>query len=92
MRLHGYESGYTILGMKTAISLPDPLFLAADRLAGRLGVSRSELFQRAMERLLRDYDDEATTARLDEVYRAEGSSVAPSLARLQSRSLPPDEW
>jgi hypothetical protein len=35
-------SGYTI-GMKTAISLPDEVFESAERLAGRLKVSRSEL-------------------------------------------------
>ena len=34
--------------MKTAISLPDPLFKSADALARRLGVSRSELFANAM--------------------------------------------
>jgi metal-responsive CopG/Arc/MetJ family transcriptional regulator len=35
--------------MKTAISIPDPIFQAADSLANRLGVSRSELYAKAIE-------------------------------------------
>src|SRR5688572_2300207 len=35
--------------MKTAISLPDALFEAAELLAGRLGVSRSRLYANALE-------------------------------------------
>jgi len=78
--------------MKTAISLPDPLFRAADELASRLGVSRSELFQRAMERFLRDYDDEGTTEALNAVYAAEPAAIDPVLARLQAASLEPEDW
>jgi len=78
--------------MKTAISLPEPLFLAADELAARLGVSRSELFRRAMEKLLRDFDDEAITEALDGVYASEPSSVPPDLARMQAGTLAPEEW
>jgi len=87
-----YDRGYTIRRMKTAISLPDPLFRAADELAARLGVSRSELFQRAMERFLRDYDDEGTTQALNAVYSAEPAAVDPVLARLQVASLEPEDW
>lgn len=65
--------------MKTAISLPDPLFEAADALAARLGVSRSVLFQRAMERLLEDYDEERVTEVLNRIYGAEPSGVDPAL-------------
>jgi metal-responsive CopG/Arc/MetJ family transcriptional regulator len=38
--------------MKTAVSLPDELFGEADRLAERLGVSRSRLYARALAELL----------------------------------------
>ena len=34
--------------MKTAVSLPDDLFNAADALADELGISRSELYARAI--------------------------------------------
>ena len=35
--------------MKTAVSIPDHVFDAAERLAEKLGISRSELYQRALE-------------------------------------------
>jgi metal-responsive CopG/Arc/MetJ family transcriptional regulator len=73
--------------MKTAISMPDPLFKASDELATRLGISLSELFQRAMERLLREYDDQLVTDALNRVYSSESSDIDPMLTRMQSVSL-----
>lgn len=78
--------------MKTAISLPNPLFEAVESLAARLGISRSALFQRAVEQYLRQYDDAAVTEALDRVYAAETARVDPLLATLQAASLPLDEW
>lgn len=43
--------------MKTAISLPDPLFHAADAKARALHISRSELYRRALERFVHADDD-----------------------------------
>lgn len=80
-------------GMKTAISLPDPLFEAANELAARLGVSRSELFRRALERLLSDYDDEQVTERLNRIYAEEGATIDPALTAMQAASVSdPDRW
>jgi len=56
------------MDMKTAISLPDPLFAAAERAARELGVSRSELYRRALVRFLQEHGDAAITARLDRVH------------------------
>jgi metal-responsive CopG/Arc/MetJ family transcriptional regulator len=78
--------------MKTAISLPDPLYEAADALAGRLGITRSELFRRALERLLSEYDDEQITDALNRVYVSESSALDPTLARMQAASLSREEW
>src|SRR5689334_20092234 len=44
-----YDHSYTA-HMKTAISIPDRVFTQADRLAKRLGLTRSELYARAVER------------------------------------------
>jgi metal-responsive CopG/Arc/MetJ family transcriptional regulator len=77
--------------MKTAISLPDPLFRAADALSTRLGISRSELFQRAMERYLREFDDQLVTDALNRLYATESSALDAVLGDLQTASLPPDE-
>lgn len=73
--------------MKTAISIPDALFEAADRAAHRLGISRSQLYARALERFLGDEPDEAVTARLDEVYAADDSSLDEAMATAQRRAV-----
>lgn len=54
--------------MKTAISLPDATFRRADVAARRLGLSRSELYVRALEAYLGPPSDEEVTAALDAVY------------------------
>jgi metal-responsive CopG/Arc/MetJ family transcriptional regulator len=49
--------------MKTAISLPDELFEAAERQAKRAGKSRSQLYAEALEEyLVRHSPDEITEA------------------------------
>jgi metal-responsive CopG/Arc/MetJ family transcriptional regulator len=65
--------------MKTAISIPDPLFESVDALAKRLGVSRSALYARALEAFLADQRKGAITRRLDAVYNRE-----PAYAKLES--------
>ncbi len=52
--------------MKTAISVPDDTFRRVDVAAKRLGVSRSEFFARAAERLLETLDDEGTTRAINQ--------------------------
>lgn len=78
--------------MKTAVSIPDPIFVAADELAARLGISRSELYARALERELAAEDDQQITARLDAVYGAIHSCVDVHLDREQRRMLHAVEW
>jgi len=87
-----YNLGYTP-GMKTAISIPDNLFRAADRVAKRLGLSRSELYRRALATFLEREDDAAVTDALNRVYASENcAALDPLLARLQHASLPREEW
>jgi hypothetical protein len=54
--------------VKIAVSIPDPLFEAADQLARRRKVSRSQLYAIALERLLAAEDDHDVTERLNAVY------------------------
>ncbi len=77
------------MGMKTAISLPDPVFRSAERLAARMGVSRSELYRRALVELLVRHDDDQVTAQLNAVYSdpANNTGLEPGLAELQFRSI-----
>lgn len=73
--------------MKAAVSIPDPVFKAADKLAKRMGVSRSRLYSVALQRLVQDHDDEAITAKLNEVYATESSALDPVFQSIQSRSV-----
>jgi antitoxin MazE6 len=89
----GYNRGYT-LRMKTAISIPDSLYNAAERFAQRMGVSRSELYQVAVREYLRRHRYSAVTEALDEVYGSGGedSQVDPHLERLQLDALESTDW
>jgi predicted transcriptional regulator len=78
--------------MKTAISLPDELFSAADSLADRLGVSRSELYATALAEFVAKHSDDEITARLDHLYATEPSALDAPLRRAQRRSLGTGDW
>jgi metal-responsive CopG/Arc/MetJ family transcriptional regulator len=85
-------NGVILFLMKTAISLPNPLFEAADEFAKRLGVSRSVLYATAIEEYLRVHRDEAVTEALNRVYGTEDSSLDRGLVALQAAALPRDDW
>jgi len=78
--------------MKTAISLPDELFSAADSLAERLGVSRSELYATALAEFVARYSENEITSRLDDLYASEPSALDAALRRAQRRSLGTGDW
>ncbi|MBA3562973.1 MAG: ribbon-helix-helix protein, CopG family [Gammaproteobacteria bacterium] len=80
--------------MKTAISVPDDVFAAADRLARRLGVSRSELYATAVAKYVAQNRAAGVRERLDAIYEAdpEVSALDPVLATLQTASLQKDDW
>lgn len=54
--------------VKTAISLDESLFREAEEWAGKLGVSRSQLFARAVEEYVRRHENEELVRRLDEAH------------------------
>ena len=66
--------------MKTAISIPDEVFKHAERAAKRLGVSRSELFTRAMREYLGASRDSAITASYDAAFAEAGDEADGELA------------
>jgi len=78
--------------MKAAVSIPDPVFKAADELAQRLGVSRSRLYSVALQRFVQDHDEEAITAKINEVYANESSTLDPILQSIQTRSVEKGRW
>ena len=78
--------------MKTAISLPDPIFEEAEALAQKLGMSRSELYTEALKAYLRRYNREQILSKLNEVYSQESSELDSVLAKMQFMSLPHEDW
>ena len=78
--------------MKTAISVPDPVFNQADRLAKRLLMSRSELYTRAVEEYIDEHRRSRVKEKLDELYAVEHSGLDPALLNAQAASVPEEEW
>ena len=80
--------------MKTAVSIPDRVFESAEKLAARMGISRSELYARALANLVEKYREDLILEKLNQVYglRGEASAIEPDLVSLQSRSLGREKW
>lgn len=78
--------------MKTAISLPDPVFHEAESVAKQLGLSRSELYARALAEYLKKYNDAQITAKFNEIYAEEDSTLDPGLAAAQFAVLSREDW
>ena len=77
--------------MKTAISLPDDLFAAAESLAAKQGLSRSRLFATALAEYVAKHQSRKVSERLDEVYATE-SNRDPFVREAARRTLRRSEW
>lgn len=78
--------------MKTAISIPDPLFQEAEQFAQENGLSRSELYTRALQIYLEQYRPQAITQALNEIYAEEDSRLDPGFLAAQTRVFPKEDW
>jgi metal-responsive CopG/Arc/MetJ family transcriptional regulator len=78
--------------MKTAISIPDEVFEAADRAAKKLGVSRSEFYSTAVYEFIERNRMEDVTSKLNEVYASSASNLDENLAAMQHQLLAKDDW
>ena len=56
--------------MKVAVSIPDRVFDEADRLAGELKTSRSEIYARALAAFIDDHDPDRVTQAMNAVVDA----------------------
>lgn len=88
---HRHNPSYTQI-VKTAISIPDEVFQAAEELAERLGVSRSELYATAVAQFVAALRSRGVTERLNEVYARESPSLDLALERAQAEVLASEEW
>lgn len=73
--------------MKTAVSVPDDIYEAAEDLSEELGVSRSGLYSQAVAEFVNRHRQSDVTERLNAVYAEEDSRLDPVLDEIQVRSL-----
>ncbi len=78
--------------MKTAISIPDPIFISAENLAERLGMSRSELYANAVNEFIHEHKRDKIVSALNKVYSKEASLLDPKLGEMQFASLEDEQW
>ena len=78
--------------MKTAISIPDQIFQSAEKLAHRLGMSRSELYAKAVSDYLQEHRGKGITEKLNAVYGKVDSELEADVYSMQFDSLKDKEW
>jgi len=83
--------GYTP-GMKTAISIPDSVFEAAEKHAKRMRKSRSQLFSEAMVEYLERHTPDEITRRLNETLETVGDMDDLFMRKASHSLLGRSEW
>ncbi len=78
--------------MKTAISLPDPLFESAEAMAAEMGISRSQLYATAIREFVQAQKRNGITESLDRVYEKVDQTPDPFLEALHLATLTRDPW
>jgi metal-responsive CopG/Arc/MetJ family transcriptional regulator len=76
--------------MRVAISLPAPTLNAAERMSKRLGISRSQLYTRAVEAFVKAPRDVEIRESLAAVYGSNTATVDPTIDRAQADALRED--
>lgn len=78
--------------METAVSIPDRVFEAAEAIGQRLGLSRSELYTRALQAFIATHDKQYVTDALNQIYSEYPSLLEPAVTQMQIVSLPREDW
>ena len=78
--------------MKTAISIPDKVFALADKMAKRLGVSRSQLYSTAVREYVDAHKTDRVSERLDAVYGDQELILDSALVTMQTQSFVTEDW
>jgi predicted transcriptional regulator len=75
------------MGMKVAVSIPDPIFEEAETLARRLKTSRSEIYARALAEFVGEHAPDRVTETINQVVDSIGASSDRQFTREASRRL-----
>ena len=78
--------------MKTAISLPDDLFVLADQFAKNLGVSRSEFYATALRAFIVAQQREDLTDRINAACANLDTTLPKDIAKITRQKLLEVEW
>ena len=78
--------------MKSDISIPNPVFHAAENLAKKMGVSLSELYTAALTAYVTEHQKENVTDALNRILETEPSTVEPEMVRMLVLSIGNEEW
>src|SRR5262249_23478410 len=87
----GRRRGYT-RGMKTAVSLPDEVFRAAERHARRQRKSRSQLYAEALSEYLSRHGADEVTEAMNQVVDQLKEAPDPFVTAAARRILKRSEW
>ena len=78
--------------MKVAVSLPDPVFQAAERACQRMRVSRSRLYATAVDEFVRQHSDDDITERLNKAYARTPSKIDPAIEAASIEVIRRERW
>jgi hypothetical protein len=78
--------------MKVAVSVPEPVFEAAERVSRRLRIPRSQLYSRAIAAYVREHSGEDVTKALNAVYAKHPSALDPAWEKVSLEVLRREKW
>jgi len=78
--------------MKTAISLPDDLFILADDFAKQYGFSRSELYATALRKYINAHRHDDLTERINRACENLHTDLPDEMVRVARARLLETEW
>jgi hypothetical protein len=73
--------------VKVTVSIPDPIFDAAEDASRRLRMPRSRFYSQAVEALVKIHRVQGVRKALEDLYAAEPSDLDPVLEELQAEAL-----
>ncbi len=78
--------------MKVAVSIPDPIFEAAEQLAKERNIPRSQIFAEALSTYLELRNSESVTKLLNEIYGRKSPKVDQVLTKAQFNAINHEAW
>lgn len=78
--------------MKQDLSIPKPIYQAAESLAQKFGISLSELYAVALNAYVTERQKDEITETLNQIYTNEPSALDAELIKMQTVALEVEEW